>query len=757
MKHLTRTIIAVFLAVLMAALLPVQVFADTPDYVSEVKAFIGNYNAAADEGYTILNGDNGKPVDLNQGAGGGWGSQGDKAVYLGYKTTKDRKKAITDLALMNMKGGYSVQEYEALMETQMKSQIIPFVDSFLATINEYRENMTSETDLNRERAEYIREILNKLIDDDTGKGLGDLLLNKTKYEMGDEAYNKLSAEEKKNHADIVTIIAQANGKATQLMETLLLRGADTNDDAWIDRFSELDYDMLVEATGEPPSTAAKELAKLYDDDAQTVLDMWDAFCSELEQYDYYKGIVDNYKESDVDNASDKMDAFKELDENASDEELLDAVEGYGEAIDTASELTKALKVVYIHDTLDEYLYADGTMLDFFLTDGEEMEDNIEALYPLVASLTEGQKAGLELVSLDELFMMAVTDREVYREKTFNDLEEVSIYDGVDRGIYQKGGVALTSDAMRKEALEQSTAEESPLSGLTIAGIVVTGVCVLAAIATGIGIKAYSVAAQNITLKLYTDVAGSGKYFTTRLVGVKDGVPQFENRCLNTIYASRSSLCKYLTVGLSVAAVILAGVTTYLTYRDMVNHYKVDFTPIPHYMVDEKDLISYNKKGEKIILKNQSAYYKAAESNLKKGDFKFDEIGALADMNGCVGKQWLALYLAKNTNMNPILAASLKIVTGSSEIPAGYTSGIHMFGSDAAFNLNSSLYDWNSGAKSVFVYFKTDDSAKASTTGSNFTGGTLALTGVAGIALGAVITAFATKSKRNKNENKAVAA
>ena len=117
------------------------------------------------------------------------------------------------------------------------------------------------------------------------------------------------------------------------------------------------------------------------------------------------------------------------------------------------------------------------------------------------------------------------------------------------------------------------------------------------------------------------------------------------------------------------------------------------------------------------------------------------------MNGCVGKQWLALYLAKNTNMNPILAASLKVVTGSSEIPAGYTTGIHMFGSESAFNLNSSLYDWNSGAKSVFVYFKTDDSAKASTTGSNFTGGTLALTGVAGLVIGALGTLAATSRKR----------
>jgi hypothetical protein len=105
-------------------------------------------------------------------------------------------------------------------------------------------------------------------------------------------------------------------------------------------------------------------------------------------------------------------------------------------------------------------------------------------------------------------------------------------------------------------------------------------------------------------------------------------------------------------------------------------------------------------------------------------------------------------------MEPILASSLKVVTGSSEIPAGYTTGIHMFGSDSAFNLNSSLYDWNDGAKSVFVYFKTDDTAKASTSGSNFTGGTLALTGVAGFAIGALgslLIISASKKRRTDSE------
>ena len=175
-------------------------------------------------------------------------------------------------------------------------------------------------------------------------------------------------------------------------------------------------------------------------------------------------------------------------------------------------------------------------------------------------------------------------------------------------------------------------------------------------------------------------------------------------------------------------------------------------PIPHYMVDEKDIIGYNAKGEKIMLKNQTAYYKAVESNRTESAEFYKVLGNRADMNGDVGRQWLALYSVKKELMEPILASSLQVVVGKADVPAGYTTGIHMFGSDAAFNLNSSLYDWADNAPSVYVYFQTDDTA-ANTTGSVYTGGTLALAGGAGIALGAIVTALAMTLKRKSDKKK----
>ena len=196
-------------------------------------------------------------------------------------------------------------------------------------------------------------------------------------------------------------------------------------------------------------------------------------------------------------------------------------------------------------------------------------------------------------------------------------------------------------------------------------------------------------------------------------------------------------------------VIMIAATAYLTYQGLVNRYKVDFTPIPRYMVDEKDITGLNYKGETVVFKNQAAYYKAALCNRTGGDY-YDTVGNLGDLNGYVGKQWLALYAAKNEAETPILADSLTF-TSDTEIPAGYEHGIHSFGTDAAENLNNTLYVWNSSAPKAYVYFKTEE-APAATTGTSFTAGnTVVLAGVCGLAVGALATAFCMKATKKKKE------
>ena len=751
MKRFLTAIIAITMAVLMGTLSPAQVLADATtgsDYISEVKVFMGDYSAAAAEGYTLLK-DGDTPIDLNQGAGGGLGSKGEKAVYLGYKTTKNSKEAITDLALMNMKGGYDVAAYDALYNEYIKSQITPLADDFVTMLEEYRQNV-SGSHPNAIRADYSRSILDKFIDDDTGKGLGQLFLNETKYEMGLDAYNGLSSSQKREHADLITILAQSNGKATLTIANLLARACDTNDTTWIERFEGITYDDLVEQTGLTPTDARKQLAKLYDDDAQQILDMWDTFMTELSGYDSAvkkaEGADLETARLELENQAKVIRALKKLEAN--DDRIRRYVRAYEEYMLAYLETMSAIQTVCIYEFLQNEEYGDGTMLDFFLRPSDEVDT--EEIYPLVASLTPGQQAGLSFISIKELVSMTIIDNEEYENAEYSFIDEVSIYEGVDRGIYEPGGVALTSDA-RRAGVTEAMEDKSMFSPWTISMMTVTGIATVALAVSAAGwienaVKVSKMNAQIAkapVLEEYVDILGEATY-SEKVINIDSFNLQDEIE----IYTSASRLCKYMTIGLSIGVIILAAITTYMSWQDMKAYYNVEFSPIPHYMVDEKDIVGYNKKGEKILLKNQSAYYKAVECNRTESDEFYKVLGNRADMNGDVGRQWLALYSVKKDLMEPILASSLQVVVGKVDVPAGYTTGLHMFGTEAAFNLNSSLYDWNNSATSVYVYFQTDDTV-AGETGSNFTGGSLALAGGAGIALGAIVTALAMKTKRKK--------
>ena len=127
-----RKIVSLLTAIIIAVMAPLNAMAATGSkYIKEVR--ISQAAKAEDakawlknNGYTVLD------QNLNDGTG-------KDCVYLGYKTTTNRDEAITDMAIMDMKGGYSFGEYENMLK-QREMEIKSTLHYFQATVKEFTAN-----------------------------------------------------------------------------------------------------------------------------------------------------------------------------------------------------------------------------------------------------------------------------------------------------------------------------------------------------------------------------------------------------------------------------------------------------------------------------------------------------------------------------------------------------------------------------------------------------------------------------------------
>ncbi|MBR3296526.1 MAG: hypothetical protein IKI65_01655, partial [Firmicutes bacterium] len=481
-----RSFIAILLAVLTAVLAPAQAFAAAqPVYVSDVMVGMGETadeakKALTDAGYTVLD------RNVNEGAGSVYKTE--KYVYIGYKTTDNADEAITDLAVMNMNGGYSFSDYEVLMNKYRDSQIRPFIDSFLATIEEYRANYNSDIEGNKAKADFAYAILNNIREEDSGSLMGDLLLNPTKEERGlsDEEYKNLPDAEKAKTVNLTTVLMQGNAQIILLIEQTLAMATDTNETTWLERLSELGPEGLMEKyaqAGVRPADANREMASLYDDAAKTILGSWEELRSGLLDYD--RVIAETETES-VEADADEIDVteYTQFEIENGEETTVDLLDPeemvpyYENVMQNSNEIAQeAVDHTFdgIWHVLKEMPYGDGTMYDFFIQPYEDVSgSNISALYPLVSTLTEGQIAAIEFLSATVLAQIGATGSEAYEEfsaassdlfKGLGELENVSVYYGVNRELFGDK-TALTSELLRDRALaEKAFGMSDPLENL----------------------------------------------------------------------------------------------------------------------------------------------------------------------------------------------------------------------------------------------------------------------------------------------------
>lgn len=747
MKKTVKAIIAIILAI-TCMLQPCTAFAATFTGNTYVKEMIISYGKTEEEAKSWLKDKGYKVIDnnLNEGADDTFSTK--RAVYLGYKTTSKVSEAITDMKVMNMKGGYSIEDYQLLLKEQ-KSTIQTFINNFMVAVNEFRTNYKN----GQQRAISAFEMLNLMYDNDTEEYLGDLFLNRFREEYTDEEYNALSKDEKSKVGDLTTILMQANGTAVIAMEQIIALATDDGDTTWIERYQNAKtYDEMVDDLMDNDdltiSQATKELAAKYDSDAKAI----------AAKFASYKEYLKDYTDCDVklSNSQEEIEAYQKAHED----------------FDLANWMTIGTQ----YESL-KLLENDGVTLDELITGSDYDIENEDCylLYPLVASLTDGQRACLDFTSMRQIVSMGLNTDEATKgvldsvDLGSNKKCYVSIYDGVDRSIFTER-VALTGDAYKLQNSSDKNAMDNwqgYISSATKILYVVLGMSVAITVATW-GYDALLKYNYKTQANMRSLAEGSNlKVYETAMDAVDDLDSSFDDaseavqkkvddivknqktlktdEITGTVSQARTISKIFDVIGVAATCVTLAllAVSIWSTYNDLKAYYNAEFTPIPMHMVNQ----GVNDKDEKVF-----TYYTAVKCNREEAQFVTDRTKILedyGDLNGDVGKQWVALYTTKDSAAGNPITTDFAVQYANANVP-GDSTALSAFCESTAQNLTDKKlgYTYNDGKNGVYLFFSTDDAAYA---GSAVSNGIYALVGACSVAVFATLTYFVTNITKKKKE------
>ncbi len=790
------------------AAVPTTAFAEEAEggkYVSDVFIAYGKNEAEASE-WLKKNGWEPVKGDFNAGKASFFDDNAiqdqNVAAVMGIKRTDEASEAITDMAVMNMKGGYSLPNYEKLVN-EKKAQIDEFINNFMVVIEEYRANFKKEgSAFGKKRADLAHDILNRFTDggkdepyslNDTGKPLGDLLLKPTRQEGSNDG------------GDLQQLMLESSGPSMTLVEVLLALGADAGDQTWLERASGLTGDELSEnlvnyvpeAAGQDlaDSAAIQYLNQHFGDTATELADQWDSIHEQMTWYEGYNDEHDLWQQDGEDDSAyeERVDQyFENLVDSDSENGIVDR--------------NRYSICGILYDNLYETPYVGDwgeTLGDFFNPAGDNAYSRApESFLPMAAALSDGQRAAMDFLSLQMLLLIGTGTDEGFKqvlpevEKVFGDQETLSIYTGVNRAAF-RGGAAITSEALMEQNAGKGQAFDKIWDN--------TGI---------VAISAYCAAAVGVIMMIAGgtmmakgwDYMNRGQFWLMRAKCEVDAAERAANSAqkafnrgaisqealdksvnkynelnasyqkdYNATYTTEMGIAGRWVLGIGgailIASAIVKGVQLYM-------YYDRDMTPIPRMIVDESDVVTYltddngkpllDDKGnqKKNIDFNTYEYYEAVKCNrpevgeigdwqdgVKEYNNKEHYCYDIADLNADMGQEWLALYTVKSKNKGyPVLADSLTLQYGSSKTPKGCTKGLHLFEYTNTVDLGDTAWAFNNDKKGVYFFWDADTKAfPAEETASAFSGGQLALAGLGGLLIGAIGAAFVLKPRKKEEE------
>ncbi len=750
LKKLFRGAVSAFLAAAIAATTCTNALAASSK-ATYIKDVVISYGETEDEaknwltenGYEIL--DN----NLNEGADDLISDK--RAVYLGYTTTNDAEEAITDMRLMNMQGGYSVQDYQILLEEQ-KANIQSFLNDFLIAVNEYRTNYSA----GQQRAVVAHDMLNLLYDDDSQQYLGDLLLNKIKEEYSDEEWSAMSPEAQSKVGDMTTILMQANSNAVLAIQQLVAMATDSGDSTWLERYdSAKTYDEMLEELMDSENLtineAENQLAAEYDEDAQKI----------ASKFEDYKTYLEKYTNADI--------SF------SSTQEEIDAYQAAHEDFNYTNWFTAGTQ----YELLAVMTNDDISLLDLITGDDYDVQTTERyLLYPLVSVLTDAQRACLDLLSMYHIVALGINDDEA-TEKAMEEVDlsslegqENSVYDGVDRTIFSDE-VALTNEALRLQASSGKNAVGGAIDSISVTSFILWGafgvsaLCSVAAWQIGTHFSKIKVPttmadiSSQVNRAIDDETAAMARYLETgsaadqaayevaqakASLSAADGAMRGVGTTTVEKVSPWAAYFRYATAAMVAVTVIIFAVSIWNTYQDLKEYYNAEFTPIPLHMVDEA-VDEYDAK--------TYTYYDAVTCNREEAGMVTDAnklLGNYADLNGDVGRQWVALYTTKDKEAgNPL--TELKVQYEDSSLPDETYTALSMFGEDTAQNLTNKTagYTYSDGKNGIYLFYRTDANAFAGSVFSNNSEVLIGMTAAIVVGAAAFFVGMGVEKKRLKGK------
>ena len=656
-------------------------------------------------------------LDLNKG--------GQKKVYLAYKTSSNVDDAITDLAIMNMEGNYTMGNYEQILSENMASfaevakdyRVIAaaFAESYAAG------NVNALTAYRQLNLYYVEENGVKTY-------MGDYMLN---FPADDESFAEILFRGNLN------IIANLRG----LMSMAIGNGTNKLADRIAAAYAKAETDPTVY------SIAAYQKA------AKAVLEDVEAMKKEI-----------NNLESEMA----KIDQSTTMD----DEQKAFFKESLQNSLDCAKAYLELLKEIPMGET---------TLGDYIMNT-PVLDEN--KFFPVVDAGTDAERLLMEYHSLYNVLLydtlsLAGEALENALKELESEVEPLSVYYGVQNELVS-GTIGVTGDAETYSNasgksffdIYSNDATQTKSIVFTVVGAagmasMIGGVSYLAAKASAIN-TANQVTKSSLEATVKTKTATANLYYSkyeeslmafnknmnndtvTKLNTMKNQYNTAQTELDTATQALDDFNPQKLTGGqiafgsvLIVAGAIMVGVSIWQLTK-LYNQYEVTYTDIPDNMVD---VVSYQDGDRFVNYKNVPAYY-------------YNDKGVLStrenDLNAYDGRQWVSLYYTKNYEAGKCLTSSPDLIATEAG-KTGYTS-VHLFGRTDGYNTNS--YCNRDGAQAVYLAFKYSTNQKSAVTdipeivGSVFNPGVIAISAAAGFAGGALLIIIINKIKA-KNAKKKV--